>query len=407
MLCVLAVDENHECDAIIGKITKDRCETRLRAAVRNVTAPVERRDSPPESVPRRPAFTRLLWRPHELQRRRPKQLRQARGEPDQILGRGDETASWPAPARVEVRCISHDPIAAEHVSTRTVGDDRLCIIELCRRHAERREHGFTQELRKWRAGGAFCGERRENEPIARIEIPGAGLVDERIVRECAERIEQTAVAASAVCLGSVAVRADTAEMAQQLPQRDRPGLFGKLRHVRPHVGIEVEPFALDQKQDRRGRDGLGNRSGAEDCCGSRPRAVFQIGDAPRLCPDGVFSQREGDRHGRQFLDVHFRGHEPFDFGLRLLTETQPRLCMQQWRCGKREKRPAEHPCLSDARPDQRISEKGSGRSIDALMLETISASLTPGCELSFFHSGLDPNAPQIFSRAARLSKPTM
>ena len=48
-------------------------------------------------------------------------------------------------------------------------------------------------------------------------------------------------------------------------------------------------------------------------------------------------------------------------------------------------------------------ENGSGRRMMLLMLETISASASPGCARSFCHSGSAPNAFHALSRPARSS----
>src|SRR5205085_7227773 len=66
----------------------------------------------------------------------------------------------------------------------------------------------------------------------------------------------------------------------------------------------------------------------------------------------------------------------------------------------------QHPAAE--RPEtHRIGENGNGRRIELLMLETISASLKPGCARNFCHSGSEPKLRHSFSRAARSSKVSM
>src|SRR6478752_7279596 len=51
-----------------------------------------------------------------------------------------------------------------------------------------------------------------------------------------------------------------------------------------------------------------------------------------------------------------------------------------------------------------MGEKGSGRRMVLLMLDTISASLNPGCTRNFCHSGSAPKLRHRRSRAAKSSQ---
>src|SRR5476651_1753664 len=86
---------------------------------------------------------------------------------------------------------------------------------------------------------------------------------------------------------------NTAEMAQKLARSDRPRFFGEHGAVSLHFGIKVELPALDELQNRRGGERLGNRGEAEKRFRSSGSGILQVGFAKALGPSGFSIEDHG------------------------------------------------------------------------------------------------------------------
>jgi hypothetical protein len=93
------------------------------------------------------------------------------------------------------------------------------------------------------AGGAFEDGAQEGVAVGAVLESGAGLVQQRVVREDLQRIGDRSVALPVEHLlqereaEAIRVVAHPSHVSGKQPDGHGPPLFGKRRHVRPHGSI--------------------------------------------------------------------------------------------------------------------------------------------------------------------------
>lgn len=353
------VGEDDNGELSVGKQPKVRSKALLHSPMpdRAVGFPAfALADVPAQSVSRFPSVAGLLVDGHLLESLGLEQYAalHCNGKPRQILGGRDQTAAGDLIARIHQCGIA--PVTVEltvhsrRIASRAIRDDDVNVVNLRVHHPCWLKNMLPQIFGKRHSRCAFDYRPKQCVSVGRVRVLRSGIMFERVVFENTERVAQVRIMDRALAFAAI-VSANSTQMRQHLPRRDREWFGRKTRNIFLDRRVEVELSRFHELHRRDRRQRFRNRCDPIDCRSLRGYQILQIGQSIAAIESNliILDDRDGrrgnvdprhevpnsrfdfrDRLGRQLgVSMRRRGCPRRNHQNNRCTEP-PNLCMCSW-----------------------------------------------------------------------------